>query len=157
MERERPLFPPLAAFSLAEGFAEVTGADLAKGVFETGGAFVGAGVVLETVFAGSGFVTGAFETGLAGAFLAAGVGLERGDLESGFIAACFAGSGFLTAAFGAGLAGLVSLGAGFFGSAFLTTEVGLTGFPEGFRDGEGLDFFFNVAQLVPKSRARKVR
>ena len=98
---------------------------------------------------GAGFLAAAF---LAGAFLTTGAGLERG-----FLATFLAGSGFLTAAFGAGLVGLASLSAGFFAGAFLTAGVGLTDFPEGFRDGEGLDFFFNVAQLVPKSRARKVR
>ena len=168
MERETPLFPPLPAFALAEGFPEATGA------------LADAGAVLETGFAGSGFLTGAFETVLAGvvsfgadflacAFLAIGAGflaaaflagafLTTGaGLERGFLAAFLAGSGFLTAAFGAGLVGLASLSAGFFAGAFLTAGVGLTDFPEGFRDGEGLDFFFNVAQLVPKSRARKVR
>ena len=111
MERETPLFPPLPAFALAEGFPEATGA------------LADAGAVLETGFAGSGFLTGAFETVLAGVVSF--------------------GADFLAAAFLAG--------------AFLTAGVGLTDFPEGFRDGEGLDFFFNVAQLVPKSRARKVR
>ena len=134
----------------------------------TAGALDDAGTVLETVFAGSDFLIDAFETGLtglvclgagftAGAFLVAGDGLERRVLEIGFLGACFAGSGFLTATFGAGLVGLASLSMGFLAGAFLTAGVGLTDFPEGFRDREGWDFFFNVAQLVPKSRARKVR
>ena len=82
-------------------------------------------------------------------------------LEAGFFSALegafLAGSGFLTAAFAAGLDGFFSLGAGFFTGAFLAEGDGLTGLPEGFRDEEGLDFFFNGAQLVPKSRARKDR
>jgi hypothetical protein len=170
----------LAAFAFDEGFPDATGVDLAKEVLVTAGALDDAGTVLETVFAGSDFLIGAFETGLAGlvclgagfpagaflatdagfpvgAFLVAGDGLERGVLEIGFFATCFAGSGFLTATFGAGLVGLASLSMGFLAGAFLTAGVGLTDFPEVFRDGEGWDFFFNVAQLVPKSRARKDR
>jgi hypothetical protein len=158
----------LAALAFAEGFPDATGVDLAKEVLVTAGALDDAGTVLETVFAGSDFLIGAFETGLAGlvclgagfpagAFLAASDGLERGVLEIGFFATCFAGSGFLTATFGAGLVGLASLSMGFLAGAFLTAGVGLTDFPEVFREGEGWDFFFNVAQLVPKSRARKDR
>lgn len=93
-------------------------------------------------------VTGGFTVvalATTGAFLAGTAAI----LEAGFLA----GSGFLTAAFEA----LADLGAGFLAGAFLAAGVGLTGFPEGFRDEEGWDFFFNGAQLVPKSRARKDR
>jgi hypothetical protein len=61
------------------------------------------------------------------------------------------GAGFA----GAFLTGFTALASGFFGAAFLATVAFLTGFPEGFRVGEGLEDFFNGAKLVPKSRARK--
>jgi hypothetical protein len=101
-------------------------------------------------------------TGLGAGFLAETfLAVAETALEAGFFSALegafLAGSGFFTATFKAGLEGFFSLGAGFFTGAFLTEGVGLTGFPEGFRDEEGLDFFFNGAQLVPKSRARKDR
>jgi len=36
-------------------------------------------------------------------------------------------------------------------------EEGFTGFPEGFRDGEGLEIFFNGTRVMPMTRARKDR
>jgi hypothetical protein len=123
-----------------------------------------AGVVFETGFAGAVGLVNLGAGFVAVAFLAAGEGAAfgRGFLETGFLervlATCVAGSGCLTAAFGAVLAGLVNLGAGFVAVAFLAAGDDFTGFPEGFRDGEDLEFFFNVEQLVPMSLgARKDR
>jgi hypothetical protein len=52
---------------------------------------------------------------------------------------------------------MIALDFASFSGTFLAPVEGLTDLPEGFRDGEGLEFFFNGTQLEPKSRAWKVR
>ena len=126
-EREAPDFPE----SLDEVFdGAVLAGDLAAGAF---GAGLVATAFVATVLAGA--LLGA---GLAGAFLATGAGfLTTLTLETG-----------------------LALGATFFTAGFLTGAVltGLEGdFPEDFRTGEDLEFFFNGELVKPKSRARKDR
>jgi hypothetical protein len=116
-----------------------------------------AGAILGTGFEATGFLAtvlaGVFFAGadLEGAFFAAGLG-------AGFAGAFLAtGAGFLTTlTFETGLA----LGATFFTAGFLT-EAALTGlegdFPEDFRTGEDLEFFFNGELVKPSTRARKDR
>jgi hypothetical protein len=116
-----------------------------------------AGAILGTGFEATGFLA----TGLAGVFFA-GAGLERAffaaGLGAGFAGAFLAtGAGFLTTlTLETGLA----LGATFFTAGFLT-EAALTGlegdFPEDFRTGEDLEFFFNGELVKPSTRARKDR
>jgi hypothetical protein len=99
--------------------------------------------------------------GLGAGFLAAGLALllVLFGLGAGFLAGAFflAGAAFLTALAAGLFAGAFLARAGFLAGAFLAEAEGFTDFPEGFRDGEGLDFFFNGAQVKPKSRARKDR
>ena len=82
MERERPLLAPFSPLvvTLTAVLPVVTVAvlslDAGVGALVTAGAFADEGVTLETAFDGSGFLTGAFETGLAAAFLTVGAGRE---------------------------------------------------------------------------------
>jgi hypothetical protein len=138
MERLNPVFSFLGAGSL-ETFS--LGAVLA-GAFATA-ALAGVDFPL-TAFAG-------VAEGFAGAinfFLAEGAGA----LVIVLLGKVFLAGGALGAAFLAGR-GLADA----FTGVFLAPEEGFTGIPEGFRDGEGLEIFFNGARLMPKSRARKVR
>jgi hypothetical protein len=112
-------------------------------------------------FTGSAALTGAFagvlDEALAGT-LAEALPVDWA-FGAGLAGAFFAGTAFLAGAgFLAGLAaGLTPLMGGFLAGAFLAAGAALTGFPEGFRDGEGLDVFFNGTRVKPKSRARKDR
>jgi hypothetical protein len=116
-------------------------------------------------FAGAAVLTGALIGAFEGALDAALAGPLAGalpfdwDFGAGLAGAFFAGTVFLAGAgFLAGLAaGLTPLRGGFLAGAFLAAGAALTGFPEGFRDGEGLDVFFNGSRVKPKSRARKDR
>jgi hypothetical protein len=130
--------------------------DFAAGAFAAGlaattfAATVLAGAILGTGFEATGFLATGL-AGLEGAFFAAGLG-------AGFAGAFLAtGAGFLTTlTFETGFA----LGATFFTAGFLT-EAALTGlegdFPEDFRTGEDLEFFFNGELVKPSTRARKDR
>jgi hypothetical protein len=109
-----------------------------------------AGALLGAGFEATGFLATGFAV-LAGVFFATGFGA---GLAGAFLAT---GAGFLTTlTLETGLA----LGATFFTAGFLTGAVltGLEGdFPEDFRTGEDLEFFFNGELVKPKSRARKDR
>jgi len=119
----------------------------------------GAGA-LTTAFAGGVFETGTFTGALVAALAFAGTTLAGAAFLTLFtgcltlVLIFFAGATFF-AIFGAALMGLL-VGAAFAG-AFLAPVEDLTGFPEVFRDGVGLEIFFNGTQLKPKSRAWKVR
>lgn len=126
------------------------------------GAFAAGALAATTGLAGT--FTGVLATGFfAGAFFVYALGadfLERGAFfATGFLAgagAFLAGTGFLAGFF----ADLTALEGAFFRGAlatFLAKGAFLTGFPEGFRDGEDLEFFFNGSRVMPKSRARKDR
>jgi hypothetical protein len=130
------------------------------------GAFLGAVLAatgLEGVFP---FAAG-FED-FAGAALGAGF---FADLEIGLTGEAFFGAFFATGrdfgrAFGVGFLNALALETGFaFGATLFTAGflngadfTGLEGdFPEDFRTGEEVGFFFNGALVKPKSRARKDR
>lgn len=119
-----------------------------------------AGAVLTTAFAGGVFETGTLIGALVVAFAFAGAFLAGAAFLT-LLAGCltlvllFCGGATFFAIFGAALVGLL-VGAAFAG-AFLAPVEDLTGFPEVFRDGVGLEIFFNGTQLKPKSRAWKVR
>jgi hypothetical protein len=145
MEREAPDLPESLAEDLAGDFTVALG----SGAFGAGlAATVLAGAALGTVFPATGF-------------LEAGAAVLTATVGEGFFEGCAlaAGAGLWDAAFlGAGAD--LALGAGFFAAGFLTGAAFTTlegDFPEDFRTGEEVEFFFNGALVKPKSRARKDR
>ena len=131
MDRERPLFPDLREDLSGVAATPLVGTlEAETGFLEVDVFLAGAGFALATdLGAGAGFLATALET------LTGGVAFLEAGLEA-FTAGFLTGLGFLALVTG-----------------FLAGEC----FPEGFRDEEGLDFFFNVSRVMPKSRARKDR
>lgn len=136
MERLRPVFSFLGENSLAaESGAFLTGAAALTGLAFLAG-------LTAFFFAGATDFEAGFETLDGGvAFLtvfAGGTLLRKGDFATFFLGNGLVG-GFLTALAGDALT-----------EAFWTLAAGFTVFPEDFRDGEVLWFFFNGEQVEPR-------
>ena len=115
------------------------------------------GEELVLALLGAALDAGAFDV-FAGTALALGAGCLAFPAVGFTLFATFFGAevGFLAGATLFGLLcgrGLMS----FFAGGLEAPEEGFTGFPEGFRDGEGLEIFFNGTRVMPKTRARKDR
>jgi hypothetical protein len=146
-ERDDPDFPE----SLRGDFVGIFAVDFDWGAF---GACLAVTGFEDACFADDFSATGLIAAGL--------VALEAAAFVAGFLAV-FAGAfletgaGFLTTwVLETGL----TLRSAFFTAGFLSGAAltGLEGdFPEDFRTGEDLEFFFNGALVKPKSRARKCR
>ena len=89
---------------------------------------------------GAAFFVGIFDLPAGVTFLTT-VAVFGADIAFFIWATAFGGEGFFKAFWG----------------GFCTPDEDFRVFPEGFRDGEGLEFFFNGSQVLPKSRARKDR